>query len=162
MPDRNAILTGAAGEHYVAYRLSAMGYPAALTRLGSPAVDLMVGDISGNAAVSVQVKTSAGAWRERSRNPDDSHWEWPVGRKGIDLRGDSIFYVFVDLKWETAVASIPDVFVVPSADVANSFPIPESLEWTMWMFWIFQRDKEKYHENWEPLVARLGQPLGQG
>ena len=47
-------LIAAAGEHFVAYRLSAMGYPVALTRAGSPTVDLMVGDLAGNAAISLQ------------------------------------------------------------------------------------------------------------
>jgi len=57
MAKRATTLTGAAGEHYVAYKLSAMGYPTALTRGGSPVIDLMVGDLSGNGSVSIQVKT---------------------------------------------------------------------------------------------------------
>lgn len=32
MPERPTALTAAAGEHFVAHRLSAMGYPVALTR----------------------------------------------------------------------------------------------------------------------------------
>jgi hypothetical protein len=34
MPKRATALTGAAGEHFVAYKLSAMNYPVALTRGG--------------------------------------------------------------------------------------------------------------------------------
>lgn len=49
-------LIAAAGEHFGASRLSAMGYPVALTRGGSPTVDLMVGDVAGNAAISLQRK----------------------------------------------------------------------------------------------------------
>jgi hypothetical protein len=57
MSRQSTALTAAAGEHYVAYKLSAMGYPVAMTRGGSPTLDLMVGDLSGH-SVSIQVKTS--------------------------------------------------------------------------------------------------------
>ena len=46
MPKRATTLTGAAGEHYVAYKLSLLGFPTALTRGGSPVIDLMVGDLT--------------------------------------------------------------------------------------------------------------------
>lgn len=67
MPKRATSLTGAAGEHYVAYKLSALGYPTALTRGGSPVIELMVGDISGNGSISIQVKTSNSARRVHRR-----------------------------------------------------------------------------------------------
>lgn len=79
----------AAGEHFVAYKLSSMGFLAALTRGGSPTVDLLVGSDSGHAAVSLQVKTSAGAWRKYKRKPEKNHWEWFVGSKADALRGES-------------------------------------------------------------------------
>ena len=59
MPKRATTLTGAAGEHYVAYKLSLLGFPTALTRGGSPVIDLMVGDLTGENAVSIQVKASS-------------------------------------------------------------------------------------------------------
>lgn len=68
MTKRSTALIGAAGEHYVAFRLSALGFPVALTRGGSPTVDLMVGDLEGQAALSFQVKTSSGAWRSFKRS----------------------------------------------------------------------------------------------
>jgi len=81
MPTRATALTGAAGEHFVAYKLSGMGYPVALTRGGSPAVDLMVGDLQGRSAVSIQVKTSDWAWRGFKRKTENNHWEWTSDRR---------------------------------------------------------------------------------
>jgi hypothetical protein len=87
MVKRPTALTAAAGEHFVAFKLSAMGYLVAMTRGGSPTVDLLVGDLSGEAAISIQVKTSSGARRS-------NRWEWDVGRKGLTLRGNSILGFF--------------------------------------------------------------------
>lgn len=151
MPDRATALTAAAGEHFVAYRLSAMGYPVALTRGGSPTVDLMVGDLSGKSAVSIQVKTSNWAWRSRKKNPAHSHWEWDVGRKGMELRGDSIFYAFVDLKWGEEKRALPDVFIVPSAVVANHL----KPDFSRFMFWFYVDKKDEYFERWDRIVERL-------
>jgi hypothetical protein len=43
MPKRASTLTGAAGEHFVAFILSARGYAVGLTRGGSPTIDLLTG-----------------------------------------------------------------------------------------------------------------------
>ena len=112
MPERATSLTGTAGEHYVAFRLSELGFPVALTRGGSPTIDLMVGDLSSRATVSVQVKTSSYARREYRRRPRNNHWEWDVGIRAQRLRGPSIFYAFVDLGVEDHAP--PDTFIVPS------------------------------------------------
>lgn len=151
MPTRPTALTGAAGEHFVAYKLSAMGFPVALTRGGSPSVDLMVGALSGKNAISIQVKTSDWAYRQRKRKPEDSHWEWDVGKKGLCLNSESIFYTFIDLKWNCDDPQLPDVFIVPSADVKR-FLKPE---WSRYMFWIYERDRNKYLEAWHLLTAKL-------
>jgi hypothetical protein len=154
MPNRATALTAAAGEHFVAYKLSAMGYPVALTRGGSPTIDLMVGDLSGEATVSIQVKTSNWAKREYKRKPKNNHWEWDVGRKALDLCGDSIFYAFVDLRWNDDnpdKSQSPEVFIVPSKTVAD-FLGPD---WSRYMFWIMEEDKQKYHESWHLITTRL-------
>ncbi len=150
MANKATALTGAAGEHYVAFRLSALGFPVALTRGGSPTVDLMVGDLSGENVISIQVKTSTGANRERKRNPSSSHWEWDVGAKAMKLVGKSIFYAFVDLKWKGGEES-PDVFIVPSQAVAD-FVKPEH---TRYMFWIPLGDKNAYLNRWDLITNRL-------
>lgn len=153
MPERATALTGAAGEHFVAYRLSAMGFPVALTRGGSPTVDLMVGDLGGSAAVSIQVKTSNRARRSSKTSPENNHWEWDVGRKGLNLRGDSIFYAFVDLRWKADKRAQPDVFVVPSRVVADKFALKPNR--TRYMFWIMEADTGQYLERWDLITAML-------
>jgi hypothetical protein len=155
MPERATSLTAAAGEHFVAYRLSALGYPVALTRGGSPTIDLMVGDLSGRSAISVQVKTSNWASRPKKRKPENSHSEWDVGRKALALRGESIFYAFVDLKWDWSKPSTPDVFIVPSTVVAD-FLGPD---WSRYMFWIRETDRAKWFEAWHLITDRLSAVL---
>lgn len=155
MPKRATSLTGAAGEHYVAYKLSALGFPTALTRGGSPVIDLMVGGLSGDKALSIQVKTSNHARREykRDKNRHKNHWEWDVGAKGKKLKGDSIFYAFVNLKGTPSAVCNPhpEVFIVPSKDVAVFLNRPMS----RYMFWIKDVDKNKYLEAWHLITEKL-------
>src|SRR5262245_42704058 len=93
---RSTALVAADGEHFVAYRLSAMKFPVALTRGGSQSIDLMVGDVGGTAAISLQVKTATRAWRNCKSDPAKSRWEWDVGPRSAKLCGAAIFYTFVD------------------------------------------------------------------
>jgi len=151
MPERPTALTAAAGEHFVAYRLSQMGFPVALTRGGTPNIDLMVADPTGKTAVSIQVKTSS--WARRFRKKDSwSYREWDVGRRGLSLEGDSILYAFVDLSSGDEGASPPAVFIVPSAKVAG-FMKPD---WSRFMFWIDEKDNAQYLERWDLVKAKLG------
>jgi len=151
MPKRATALTAASGEHYVAYVLSAMGFPVALTRGGSPTVDLLVGDLSGENAVSIQVKTSNWAYRFFKTKPKRNHWEWDVGKKALTLKGESIIYTFVDLKWDDHKIVKPDVFVVPSNVVANFL----GKDWSRYMFWIMENERDKYLEAWTTITAKL-------
>lgn len=112
----------------------------------------MVGDLAGNSAVSIQVKTSNWAWRSYKRKIEKSHWEWDVGKKGLSLRGKSIYYAFVDLKWSDSKLATPDVFIVPSTVVAD-FLQPE---WSRYMFWIKPKESDKYFENWGMITDALG------
>ena len=153
MPKRATALTAAAGEHFVAFRLSAMGYPVALTRGGSPAIDLMVADITGRTAISIQVKTSNWARRSYVKRPERNCWLWDVGTKAIGFQGDNIFYVFVDLKGGNGAT--PDAFVVPSVSVADY--VKE--EHTRKMFPLSEEDGNKMCNNWEPIKDRLGAPI---
>ena len=146
---RSTALTGAAGEHFVAFRLAQLGFPAALTRGGSPSVDVLVGDSDGNAAISIQVKTSSGARREFKRDPSKNRWEFDVGAKALRLRGSSIFYVFVDLRYDAA--AMPDAFIVPSDNVASS----QNPQDSRFMFWISEDQAPEYRERWDRITARL-------
>ena len=152
MANKFTALTGAAGEHYVACILSSLGYPVALTRGGSPTVDLMVGDITGEGTVSIQVKTARWAWRERKRSPDSAFWEWECSAKACHLRGDSIFYAFVDLRSFPQHSGLyPQVFIVPSAIVAGTI----GADWIRKMFRISLAQKDDYFERWDYITSRL-------
>jgi len=160
MTKRPTSLTGAAGEHYVAFVFSFLGYPVALTRGGSPTIDLMVGDLKGGSAISIQVKTSTNAWRKRVRKPEDSHWEWDVNpKKALELRGDSIFYAFVDLREDGSdVIQYPGIFIVPSEQVAKravADGFEKHPEWSKFMFWIYEHEKTLYYESWELITSKL-------
>ena len=151
MPQRATSLTAAAGEHYVAYMLSAKGFPVALTRGGSPTIDLLVGDLTGNSAISIQIKTSNWAYRSFKRKPEKNHWEWDVGKKGLILRGEFIYYALVDLKWNDLKPVKPDVFIVPSNNVANFL----KEDWSRYMYWIMENEKDKYLEAWDIITNEL-------
>ena len=151
MPERATALTAAAGEHFVAYRLSAMGFPVAMTRGGSPTIDLMVGSISGSTTTSIQVKTSNWANRRFKKKPEKNSWEWDVGKKALEINSENIFYAFVDLRWDKAKNNTPIVFIVPSKDV-HSFVKPD---WSRYMFWILEKNSNMYLERWDLLTSRL-------
>lgn len=150
MPKRPTSLTAAAGEHYVAYKLSALGFPVALTRGGSPTVDLMVGDISGDDAIMIQVKTSNWARRVYKRKIEQNHWEWDIGKKAMTLRSPNVFYAFVDLRWNSG--KDPAVFIVPSEIVAA--PLREG--WSRYMHWITDEHQQRYLDRWDLITERLG------
>lgn len=152
MPKRPTALTAAAGEHHVAYVLSALGYPVAMTRGGSPTVDLMVGDLNGHDALMIQVKTSNWARRNFKRDANKNRWEWDVGKKAMSLRGDNLLYAFVDLKWKESTPEDPDVFIVPSTIVADRL----GADWSRYMHWIMDDQTSDYHERWDLIIDRLG------
>jgi hypothetical protein len=161
MPIRPTGLTGCAGEHFVAYRLSAMGYVVALTRSGSPSVDLMVGTPDGKKAVTIQVKTATEASYTHKRNPEKDYWTWRVGTKAKEPGGKPPFYAFVDLrageeepsKFSKSKQAMPDVFIIPADEVANTCQKQEVSEgW----FWRERKDMEKWHEAWDLIKKCLG------
>ena len=140
-------LIGAAGEHYVAYKLSLLGYCVGLSRGGSPYVDIMLANADGE-GVAIQVKTSNGARRDFKRKPENNRWEFDVGHKAKSLGGDRLLYAFVDFDWER---STPKVFIVPSKDVKTKF---EGTNYIRNLFWLMDDMKEKYFERWD-YIAQL-------
>ncbi len=55
--NKDRALTGAAGEHYVAFRLTAMGYAVGLTTRGTRTVDMVVANPDTGKSVSIDTKT---------------------------------------------------------------------------------------------------------
>ena len=104
------------------------------------------------------MKTSSGAWREYKRKPENNHWDWDVGKRTVALRGESIFYAFVDLKWGQGSRTVlPDIFLVPSGVVAKAF---EGTKRPRNMFWIMSSERDRYLEAWQPITSRLGPSPG--
>ena len=126
--------------------LSAMGYLVALTRGGSPSVDLMVATPNGKKTVTIQVKTGdSGIFR--SKETRTSGWNWRVSSKAKELCGESVFYAFVDLKGGAGEPSgemeMPDVFIVPAdfvKDNLNLYPKAAEEPTDFW-FDIFEKER---------------------
>ena len=141
-------LTGAAGEHYVAFQLSLRGFCVGLSRGGSPYVDIMISNETGE-GVAIQVKTSRGARREYKRNTKNNRWEFDVGPKSRTLGGEKLFYAFVDLKWES---DSPDVFIVPSLEIRRIFA---GTSYPRMMYWIIDAEKDRWFERWDYITNAL-------
>ena len=143
-------LVGAAGEHYVAYKLSTFGMPVALTRDGSDVIDLMAGDILKGTAIAIQVKTARNARKSK-------YWEWSVGRKPLNLIGSKLVYVFVDLLEGQNENKCPTIFVVPVADVAQQAidaGFEDNPEWNTFYFKIDEKNSSMYLENWSLITGK--------
>jgi hypothetical protein len=141
-------LTGAAGEHYVAFQLSLRGFCVGLSRGGSPYVDIIIANATGE-GVAIQVKTSRGARRQFKRSTDKNRWEFDVGPKARTLGGGKLFYAFVDLKWENGS---PDVFIVPSLEIRRIFA---NTSYPRTIYWLMDADKHRWFERWDYITEAL-------
>lgn len=105
MARRNTTLSGAAGEHYVMYRLLKRGHLAALTPTGAKGVDILISDTDGGHLAAIQVKTSA----------DAVTVGWRMDQKHEGMRNSRLFYCFVD----PGRSEEPTCYIVPSNVVAD-------------------------------------------
>ena len=101
-------LLGAAGEHFVMSELLRRGYIAALAPQGVPNTDIVVTDLEGHRLCSIQVKT---------RRQIGADGGWHMKPKHEDIKGDHLFYCFVDLG--KTLSDIPQLFILPSKIVAD-------------------------------------------
>jgi hypothetical protein len=101
-------LLGAAGEHHVMAELLRRGYIAALAPHGVPNADIVVTDVEGTRLCSIQVKT---------RRDIGSDGGWHMKAKHEAIRGDRLFYCFVD--FGKTPDDRPTVHVLPSVLVAD-------------------------------------------
>lgn len=88
MGAKGSVLTGAAGEDYVLYRLHLEGILAAQSPSGAWAADIIVFDPKMSVGSMVQVKT-------RTRGADGG---WHMSQKHEILVHPRLFYTFVDLE----------------------------------------------------------------
>ncbi len=102
----STILSGVAGEYYVAAELSKMGHIASITLRNTKGVDILCSNGDATRSVLIQVKTNQGAKRE-----------WMLTAKSEKFTSASLFYVFVCLN---DGMEPPDYYIVPSSAVAKS------------------------------------------
>lgn len=102
-------LLGAAGEHYVMSQLLRRGFIAALAPVGVPMADIIITDDAGNSAAALQVE---------ARRELGSDGGWHMKAKHEDVRGTSLFYVF--LSFPKDASSLPDAFVAPAVVVGHA------------------------------------------
>ena len=145
-------LVAAAGEHYVAYKLSCLGYLAALVRQGSPAIDLLASTHDSGHTIGIQVKTTSDArrWRGRGTERVLSELQFPLSHNAIEQAADSIIFCFVDLR-STESEIPPDVYIVPDASLLKEY---KSVNIRQWSFLRHHRPiarMEPYKNEWKPI-----------
>jgi hypothetical protein len=101
----SSVLSGVAGEYYVAAELTAKGYIASITLRNTRGVDILCSNSDATKSVAIQVKTNRRSARE-----------WILNQKSENYFADNLFYVFVNL--HEGVRS-PEYFIVPSEIVAR-------------------------------------------
>lgn len=156
MPKQNTKLTACAGEHYVAYKLSCNGIIAAMTREGSPSVDIMASTIDGSKTLAIQVKTADWASRTRGRGKNKvlDHLQFPLGYNSATHKSDNLYFAFVDLNSITWDEKEPDVYIIPSKfvfDYCKSWV--NNVKWVR--FHIEIEEMQPYKNNWDILVKAL-------
>lgn len=102
----SSLLSGVAGEYYVAAKLSSLNLIASITLRNTKGVDIICSSSDSLNTVSIQVKTNKGSARE-----------WVLNRKSEDTVSKNHFYVFVCLNNNI---KHPDYFVVPSEIVSKT------------------------------------------
>jgi len=158
MPKIPSILAGAAGEYYVAYKISTLGLVAALPRAGTNGVDILVSNVNGSRTVAIQVKTTDWAERTRGRgaNKRIHELQFPLGLKAASMSSPDLYFAFVDLRGVEWVEEQPVVYLVPSSFVADCCrPRVQEGHWPMPRFHIAIERLEPFRNQWEPLLKAL-------
>ena len=101
----NTVLSGVAGEYFVAGELSRQGYLASITLRNSKGVDILCSNENATKSIGIQVKTNRGSGRN-----------WLMSQKAENYYADNLFYVFVNLN---DGKKEPDYFIVPSKIAAK-------------------------------------------
>ncbi|MGM0783612.1 MAG: hypothetical protein ACQEUM_05845 [Pseudomonadota bacterium] len=142
---------GAAGQYYVCYELARRGIHASLTVGNAPAVDIVAAKADGSRSLSIQVKTSRGAYRRRRYGREGC--EWDVGAGAIGKHSPMLWYALVDL--QKGSGQPPRVFIVPSFWVSE-FVLPS---FSRKVFFLPATAWELTEARWDRLVACLdGEP----
>jgi hypothetical protein len=103
-PLLNKVLSGVAGEYFVAAELSRRGYVASITLRNTRGIDILASNANATRSTGIQVKTNQTTTRE-----------WILNRKAETNLAENLCYVFVALNG----LGVPSFHVVPSSVVAQ-------------------------------------------
>jgi len=104
MAKLSPILSGVAGEYFVAAELSRRGYTASLTLRNTRGVDILASNAEATKSVGIQVKTNQSSKRE-----------WMLSERVEKDVATNLVFVFVRLN----ELGTPDYYIVPRACVAK-------------------------------------------
>lgn len=107
------ILTGIAGEYFVAAELSRRGYIASITLRNTRGIDIQASNADASKSTGIQVKTKFG---DKPR--------WLLTRKAEQGSAKRLCYVFVKLP----ASGIPEYYIVPRR-VVSKYVIKKYKEW---------------------------------
>jgi len=152
----NSTLTAAAGEHYVAYKLSCLGFLAAFVRQGSPTTDLLASSLDGARTVAIQVKTTilAGRTRGRGSSKIPHHLEFPLGHAAVERSSPKLVFCFVDLRDNQSGIS-PDVYVVPASEIQSFYEGQDIRQYSYFRHHPKVERMEPFKNNWQPIIEAL-------
>ena len=103
-----SILSGIAGQFFVAAEISRKGHIATLTLRNTRGIDMLVARADGSDSVGIQVKTNQGSKKV-----------WLLDKKSEEFGSGNLVYVFVNLNGEGA----PEFHIVPGEVVADYAPL---------------------------------------
>ena len=103
-PKLPKILSGVAGEYFVAAELSRRGHIASITLRNTRGVDILVANADVSKSIGIQVKTNQNSVRS-----------WMLNEKVESIQSRDLFYVFVNLN---GMIAQPTYHIVPSEVVA--------------------------------------------
>jgi hypothetical protein len=147
-------LTGVAGVHFVASYLSFLGLHAVPTTRNVRGPDLLVSSIDGFRSLTLQVKTTIWASRERGRgeNRQPHHLQWDVGWSSARLNNPNLWFAFVDLK---EFQELPDTYILPSQVVFSYFEGGDPATWPRARYHPLIEEVTPYKNGWEQLKHAL-------
>lgn len=138
---------GASGQFYVVHQLTKRFIHASITVGNAPSVDIIAAKADGSKSISIQVKTSQGAYR-RSRYGREG-CEWDVGAGVIGKVSPNLWYALVDLKLGSEKE--PDVYIVPSLWVGDFV----KSDWSRKMYFLPSSAWELSKNKWELISSFL-------
>ncbi len=152
--NQSSQLIGVAGVHFVAARLSFLGFHAVPTTRNVRGPDLLVSSIDGAKGISVQVKTTRWAMRTRGRGSSKkpNHYEWDIGWASARKNYPNLFFALVDLR---EFQDMPDVFIVPSGIIFKYFEGGDPNTWRRARYHPEIAELDPYKNKWDILEKAL-------